>query len=377
MPGELRLEELPHDRAGLGRFLRVPHEIYRNDPQWVAPLSSDVRQVLGPGNPFWAHARITLWVVTRAGRDVGRVGGIVDEHFNARHNETIAFFGFFDSVNDAAVSGRLLDAVRTWARDLGMTRCLGPMNPSINEACGLLVEGFDSPPIVLMTYNPAYYAELLAQAGLRRCKDLLAYGVTLDDALLARMERLGARALRAAGGITIRPIDKRAVARDLAKIQDVYNAAWEDNWGHVPMTADEIAFMAHRLLPLLDEQFVLLAEARGEPAAFILALPDFNEVLARLRGHLVSPRFALVLPYLLGLKRPRGARVVAMGIKSAYRQRGIDAALIAPCLRAMLRKGYRRCELSWVLDDNPLMQRVGELFGGPAYKRYALYEGPV
>ena len=147
------------------------------------------------------------------------------------------------------------------------------MNPSINEECGLLVEGFDSPPVIMMTYNPAYYAGLLTQAGLRRCKDLLAYGFALDDSRLARLERLGARALSAARGVTIRPVEKRALARDLARIQEVYNAAWEDNWGHVPMTPAEVDFMARRLLPLLDERSILLAETGDETVAFILGCP--------------------------------------------------------------------------------------------------------
>ncbi len=377
MRGELHLVPLSADEPGLRRFLRVPYGIYGNDPHWVAPLLSDRRKVLGPGNPFFGHASMALWVATRDGRDVGSVAGIVDAHHNARHRETTAFFGFFESVNEPAVSRLLLGAVRGWARERGMTHLLGPMNPSINEECGLLVEGFDAPPVIMMTYNPAYYAELFADAELRRCKDLLAYGVILDDRHLARLDRLGARALRRAGGVTVRPVDKRALGRDLGKIQDVYNAAWEDNWGHVPMTPAEIEFMARRLLPLIDERIIYLAEAGEETVAFILSLPDFNEALGRLRGRLVSPRLALVLPYLAGIRRPLFTRVVAMGVKRDHRHRGIDAALIGTCLRAMLRAGYQRCEISWVLDDNPLMQSIGEMFSGAPYKRYALYEGSV
>ena len=376
MAAALRLVELARNRAGLRRFLQVPYGIYRDDPHWVAPLLSDRREVLGPANPFFAHARMALWVATRDGRDVGSVAGIVDDHHNARHRETTAFFGFFESVNDPAVSGRLLGAVRTWARGLGMTRLLGPMNPSINEECGLLVEGFDSPPVVMMTYNPTYYQDLLVAAGLQRCKDLLAYGVTLDDQHLRRLERLGTRALQRSG-VAIRPVDRRQLTRDLGSIQEVYNAAWENNWGFVPMTAAEIAFMARRLLPALDPEIVLLAEAGGETVAFILALPDINEVLGKLRGTLITPRLALALPYLLNWKRPRGNRVVALGVKRDYRQRGIDAALIGRCLRAMLVKGYERCEISWVLDDNPLMQSVGTMFAGAPYKRYAMYQGEI
>ena len=375
--GSLHLVELSRDRTGLGRFLRVPYLVYRNDPYWVAPLLSERRAVLGRDNPFFTHARMALWVATRNGRDVGSVAGIVDDHHNARHGETTAFFGFFETVNDPGVSQLLLGAVRTWAGRLGMTRLLGPMNPSINEECGLLVEGFTAPPVVMMTYNPAYYAGLLAAAGLERRKDLLAYRMTVDDRHLARLERLGARALGRADGVTVRSVDKHALARDLTRLQEVYNAAWENNWGHVPMTTAEIAFMARRLLPVLDEKLVLLAEVRDETVAFILTVPDVNEVLGRLNGRLLSPRLALVLPYLVGLRRPRFVRVVAMGVKREYRQRGIDAALIARSFRAAMTAGYERCEISWVLDDNPLMQSMGAMFGGAPYKRYALYEGPI
>ena len=377
MAAPLRLEELSRDRAGLGRFLRVPYDIYRRDPNWVAPLLSDRRRVLGPENPFFAHARLALWVVSRHGRDVGSIAGVVDEHHNARHREATAFFGFFESVNDPAVSGLLLGAVRTWARGLGMTRLLGPMNPSINEECGLLVEGFDAPPVIMMTYNPPYYAELLVQAELKRRKDLLAYRIVLDDSRLARLERLAARGLVRAGTVTVRPVDRRSLARDLAKIQEVFNAAWEDNWGHVPMTDPEIEFMAKRLIPVLDKEIVLLAEDQGEAVAFIFSLPDFNEALGRLRGRLLSPRLPLVLPYLLGLKRPRFVRVMAMGIKREYRQRGIDAVLIGRCLRVLLDRGFELCEISWILADNLLMRRIGEMFGGSLYKTYALYDGRV
>jgi hypothetical protein len=376
LPGEVHLVPLSRDRADLRRFLRVPYAIYRGDPHWVAPLLSDRRKVLGADNPFFEHARLALWVATRDGRDVGSVAGIVDAHHNARHGEATAFFGFFESANDSRVSRLLLGAVRSWAAGLGMSRLLGPMNPSINEECGLLVEGFGAPPVFMMTYNPAYYAELLAEAGLRRCKDLLAYGLKLDDRHLPRLERLGTRALRRAG-VTVRPLDRRALGRDLRKMQDVYNAAWENNWGNVPMTSAETEFTAARLLPLIDEHIILLAEAGEETVAFILSLPDANEMLARLRGRLLSPRLALAVPYLIGIRRPQFTRVVALGIKRAYRQRGIDAALIAPCLSSMLRAGYQRCEISWILEDNPLMRGVAAMFGGAPYKRYALYEGPV
>jgi hypothetical protein len=239
------------------------------------------------------------------------------------------------------------------------------------------VEGFGSPPTIMTTYNPAYYPGLMTEAGLRRCQTMVAYTVVLDDSRLVRLERLGARALASSRGLTIRPVDTRALARDVAKMQDVFNAAWGDNWGHVPMTPAEVDFMARRLRPLIDATTILLAETGDETVAFILAVPDFNEALGRLRGRLVSPRLALILPYLAGFRRPRTTRVVAMGVRREYRQRGIEAALFAPCLRAMLRGGYQRCELSWILEDNVGPQRFGDMFGGTVSRRYALYEGAV
>ena len=359
------------------RFLGVSRAVYRGDPCWVAPIESDRRKVLGDENPFFAHARMALWVVANGNRDVGSIAGVVDDHHNLRHGARAAFFGFFESVNDPAVSRLLFDAVRAWAHQLGMTRILGPMNPSINEECGLLVEGFERPPVFMMTYNPPYYPALYADAGLTPCKDLFAYRMPVDHSHLARLDRLADRALMRLPGVTIRAIDKRALAADLEKIQEIYNAAWDDNWGHVPMTSAEVEFMAARLTPLLDEQLVLLAETSGEAVAFIITLPDYNEAFGRLRGRLLSPRLLLALPYLAGLRRPRMVRVMAMGIKPAYRKRGLDAVLFARSVRQGLRVGVEAAELSWVLDDNVLMRRVGEMFGGERYKTYRLYAGAV
>ena len=377
LSADLRLVELPRDRAGLARFLKVPHAVYRGDPRWVAPIVSDRRKVLGDENPFFTHARMALWVAQRGGRDVGSIAGVVDDHHNLRYREATAFFGFFESANDPAVSRLLFRAVRDWASQRGMTRLLGPMNPSINEECGLLVEGFDTPPVLMMTYNPPYYPRLCEDAGLTPCKDLFAYRVPIDGSRLARLDRLAGRALARVPEVLVRPIDRRSLSRDLAKIQDVYNAAWDDNWGHVPMTSAEVDFMAKRLTPLLDEKLIFLAETPTEPVAFIITLPDHNEALGRLRGRLLSPRLLLALPYLAGIRRPRMVRVIAMGIKPAYRRRGLDAALFARCLREAMRAGFDAAELSWVLDDNILMLRVGEMFGGTRYKTYRLFEGAV
>ena len=283
----------PRNREGNGALPRgSPTPSTRGDPHWVAPLLSDRMKVLSDENPLFTHAQMALWVAVRGGSDVGTIAAIVDDHHNACHTDAgPRSLGFFESANEPAVSRLLFSGVRAWAGRLGMKRLVGPMNPSINEECGLLVEGFDRPPVLMMTYNPPYYEGLCEDAGLTRCKDLFAYLVTLDDSRLPRLDRLAAWAVARTAGVTVRPIDRRALARDLAKIQEIYSAAWEDNWGHVPMTAGEVDFMAKRLIRVLDPQdsFALLAETDEEPVAFIVALPDHNEAIGLLRGRLLSP----------------------------------------------------------------------------------------
>ena len=373
----MRIVPLSRGRRDIARFLAVPHGIYRGDPNWVAPLEDDLRKVFTDANPLFSHAEMQLWVAERDGRDVGRIAGILDRAHNDFHRETTAFFGFFECVDDAAVSAELFAVVAAWARERRMTRLLGPMNPTTNDECGLLVEGFDSPPVLMMTYNPAYYMRLFDAAGLTKAKDLLAYRIVLKDTPLARLSRLAAGFSRRQPDLRIRSIRKKTLKADLTKVKEVYNAAWEDNWGFVPMTDGDIDFMAGRLKPLLAEDLVLLAETPQEPVAFMMSLPDYNEAMKPLKGKLLTPKIFGFLAYLLGWKRPRMTRLITLGIKKSYRNRGIDAVMFAESLKAMLAGGYRECEVSWILEDNVMVQRPIELFEGRVYKRYRIYEKAV
>ncbi|HET7452160.1 MAG TPA: N-acetyltransferase [Thermoanaerobaculia bacterium] len=361
----------PRDVA---RFLAVPHGIYGGDPHWVAPLEDDLKKVFTDANPLFEHAEMALWVAERDGKDVGRIAGILDRAHNEFHHERSAFFGFFESVDDTAVSRALFSEVERWAKEKGMDRLLGPMNPTTNDECGLLVEGFDSPPVLMMTYNPEYYTKLFADAGCTKAKDLLAYKVTLDPKPLGRLARLAAGFARRQPDLRVRPIRKKTLKADLTKVKEVYNAAWEDNWGFVPMTDGDIDFMAARLKPLLVEDLVLLAETPTEPVAFMMSLPDYNEAMQPLKGKLLTPKIFGFLAYLLGWKRPRIVRLITLGIKRTYRNRGIDAVMFDQSLKAMLAGGYKECEISWILEDNVMVQRPIELFEGKVYKRYRIYE---
>lgn len=373
----MNLVPLTRGRGDISRFLAVPYRIYGGDPNWVAPLQDDLRKVFTDANPLFEHAEMQLWVAEDAGRDVGRIAGILDRAHNEFHRERTAFFGFFESVDDPAVSRALFAAVVEWARSRQMTRILGPMNPTTNDECGLLVDGFDSPPVLMMTYNPPYYAALFADAGLAKAKDLLAYRIVLADTPLARLSRLAAGFSRRQPDLRIRPIRKKTLKADLTKIKEVYNAAWEENWGFVPMTDGDIDFMAARLKPLLVEDLVLLAEDAREPVAFMMSLPDYNEAMQPLKGKLLTPKIFGFLAYLLGWRKPRMTRLITLGIKKAYRGRGIDAVMFAESLKAMLAAGYRECEVSWILEDNVMVQRPIELFDGKVYKRYRIYEREI
>ncbi len=377
MSDDLQIVPLSRSAAEIRRFLRVPYAIYAGDPYWVAPLMMDLKQVFEDRNPFFQHAEMQLWIARQGRRDVGRIAGIVDRTHNELHGERTAFFGFFESVNDPEVSAGLFQSVFDWARGRAMHRVLGPVNPSLNEECGLLVDGFDASPVIMMPYNPRYYMDLITRAGFVKAKDLFAFRRDIAGSSIERLDRIVDVFRRRQKDITIRPLRKAALEQDLQKIKNVYNTAWELNWGFVPMSDAEIDFMAARLKPLLFEGIVWLAEASEEPIGFLLALPDFNEALKPLRGRLLTARLLGFLPYAFGWKRPRIARVLVLGVKAPYRNRGIESVMLAEALRAGYAAGFQVCEASWTLEDNVAVNRLIESLGGQVYKTYRIYERPL
>jgi len=356
------------------RFLKVSYPIYANDPNWVAPLLMDLKKVFTNENPLFEHARMQLWVAEQDGRDVGRIAGIVDDHFNRSAKLPAAFFGFFESVDSIEVSRGLFEACFDWAGKQNAKVVQGPMNPTTNDECGLLVEGFDSAPVFMMTYNPAYYLKLLDSMGFKKAKDLLAFHIDLSTIPMERLTRIAKKVRERNRGLVFRPILKKTLDKDIVKVKEVYNAAWEENWGFVPMTDAEVDFMATRLKPLLMEGLVWLVEAGTEPVAFLLALPDYNPALQPLRGRLLTPKVFGFLPYLLWWKRPTRTRVLTLGVKQAYRSKGLESALLIEGLKVGFDAGVRESEASWILEDNVMMCRVLEAIGGRPYKRYRIYE---
>lgn len=364
--------EAVETKAGLRAFLRFPERLYRYDPLWVAPLLRDQRALLSPTNPFFAHAEIRLFLAQRGQEIVGRVAAIVDQMHIERWGERAGFFGFFESLPEKEVVSALLEAARAWLHGMGMTVIRGPVSLSTNHECGLLVEGFGQPPRLLMPYNPPYYASLLEGVGFIGVKDLLSYDLDLSQALPERLSVLARTA--EVKGVRVRGFNLKALREEAQVMRALYNSSWQQNWGFVPMSEAEAAFMAARLRPLLASELALVAEWRALPVGFALSLPDYNPALRLLRGR-TTPWG--MLRFLWQRRSLNEMRVLALGILPGYRRRGIDALLIRETVEGGRQRGYRRAELSWILEENTVMRRTVEQLGGKVAKRYRLYEASL
>jgi GNAT superfamily N-acetyltransferase len=369
----LALEIVAADnKQGLKDFVEFPYTLYRGDPFWVPPLRIAVKELLDKAkHPFYANAETQLFLARRDGRVVGRIAAIFDRNHNKFHEESAGFFGFFESINDREVATALVGAARKWVFAKGAVLLRGPVNPSTNYECGTLIDGFDSSPMVMMTYNPRYYPELMEAAGLRKVKDLNAYVNRADAVDLEKIGRVADRKL-ARSGVTVRPINMKDFDGEVARIWDVYNAAWKRNWGFIPMTREEFFLMGKEMKMILKPELVLLGEAGGKAVGFALALPDVNFALKPAGGSLLPTGLLKILYHQRLIK---GLRVLALGVVEEYRTSGVAAAFYATLVRTARKLGYSGdCEMSWILEDNVLMTRSLEVMGARHYKTYRIYE---
>jgi hypothetical protein len=367
-------------RGELTEFVTFPWQVYRDDPNWVPPLISDVRKMFDPAkHPFHEHGEVQCFLARRgpssgnkSGQVVGRIAAIVNRLHNEVHGEKTGFFGFFETLPDPAVPPYLFRAAADWLQARGMERMRGPASFSSNEEWALLVDGFDRPPMVMMTYNPPAYAGYLEDYGFRKAKDLVAYYMRSDVPMPKRL----LRAVEQVEGppVTIRRLDMKHYTRDVDKVREVYNAAWEKNWGFVPMTEAEVEHLAKELKPVVDPDFVLFAECEGRTVGFTLTLPDANRALKAANGRLFP--FGLVR-MLIAAKRIKEVRVLILGVVPEYRRRRIDMLLYLHLWRTGLRKGIIGGEFSWMLEDNMLIRRPLERLGARQYKTYRLYDYPL
>lgn len=352
-------------------FIRLPWALYAGDRFWVAPLLRDMRRMLDPEvHPFHRHSEVRLFVAWRGDRPVARIAAIHNRNHEGFHGEPVGFFGFYETPDDRAVSDALLDAAGAWLRERGLETMRGPASFSTNETAGLLVEGFDGPPLVLMPYNPPFYEDLLEAYGLRPVKTLLAYYI--DNQTPPEYLVRAAGIVRKRTGVRTRAVAMKRFEEELGTIRRIYNSAWEKNWGFVPMTDAEFEFLAEELKPIVDPNLARIAESPGgEPVGFALALPDFNEVLQKLNGRLFPFGILKALWYRQKIHR---MRVITLGLLEEYRGKGVDALLYLDMIEKGAARGIEFAELSWVLEDNEAMRKPLERLGGEVYRRYRLYD---
>jgi hypothetical protein len=351
------------------RFIDYPYTRNRADRHWVGPLRISERERLLPSkNPFFAHAEMVLFLAWRNETVVGRIAGIDDRLHNETHGDNVAMFGFFEAADaDAALA--LFETVEAWAVHRGRRAVRGPLNPSLNESAGLLIDGFDSDPMVLMPHNPPEYAGFVESAGYGKAKDLYAWLYDLDRGVEPTMAKLAAR-LREQHGITVRPLDLREFEREIERLRAIYCGAWERNWGFVPPTPDEFRRIARELRPIFDPRCAVCAEVGGRPVACGIAVPDINQALKGAGGRL----FPLGLVRLLGRRWiVDQIRLLLLGVLPEYRQYALYPLLIADLHRRVF-PAYRRVEFSWVLEDNRDINGPLELAGARRYKTYRIYE---
>jgi hypothetical protein len=353
------------------KFMLFEWVPYRGNPNWVPPLRLDRRKTLDrKKNPFFQHAEMEMFLAERNGSVVGRIAAITNDNHIKEHNEKVGFFGFFECLDDQEAATALLDAASAWVKGKGMEAIRGPVSPSVNDLYGLLTEGFDKSPTILMAYNPEYYRPLIERAGFSSIKELYAYVVSQEKVFTEKLVRMS-EVVKQRTGVTFRHLDMKNFDREVETIHELYSRGWEGNWGEVPMTDAEFAFLAKDLKPIVDPRAVFIAEIKGKPVGFSLSLPDLNMVLKDNRkGYLLPALFRL----LLFKKRINFVRIIVLGVLPEYSHTGIGAVLFYETGRRCVAAGYPAGEASWVLEDNVMMNRGAELMNADLTKRYRLFQ---
>ena len=365
-------------RRGVAAFVDVPWRLH--DPsrsQWIPPLRAMVRDALDRRrNPFYREAERALFVARRRGRAVGRVAAIENRWHNRHHGDRVGFFGFFDCADDREAAGELLRAAESWLAERGLGPVRGPISPSMNHECGLLVDGFELPPVVMTPWNPPYYGGLVEAAGYARAQDLLGFWIPAGDRLAVpeRVRRLAERTLRKSG-ITFRTLDVGTLEREARKVLELYTEAWAGNWGFVPPSWDEFWHIAKDLKSVLAADFSFVAETSEEIVGFMLIARDINKLLARMPSGRLWPWNVARL--LFGVQKVLKGRVVLLGLKSEYRHRGLFPLFAYEAARRALEVHAEGAEASWVLADNEAIVAPLEAMGLVAYKRWRIYEKAI
>lgn len=360
-----------NSRKDVINFIKFPWQIYKNTPNWVPPLISDRKKVMDrQKNPFYKHAEVEYFLARKNGRILGRIAAILNHAHNTVHHENIGFFGFFECVNDQLVANALFEKVRDLLKTRGVSAIRGPASPSINDEYGLLVDGFDQLPAILMPYNPPYYQSLIESAGFHKIKDLYSYHLKKADVISEKLVRV-AEIVRKREGLTFRSLKMDDFENEVKLIKELYNRVWQNNWGAVPMTDEEFDALAKDLKPIVVPDLVIIAEYNHEPIGFALTLPDLNIALKHNRsGNLLTGLFYLMWHR----KKINRVRIIILGVLPERQKTGAASVLFYETARRGIELGYTEGEAGWVLEDNFMMNRAAELFNSTRYKTYRIYD---
>lgn len=373
----MRIEKVD-SKQKLKLFIKFPFKLYENNEFWVPPLITEQKKFLNKEkNPYFQHSDAQLFIAYKNDKIVGRISAQTNTQHNKTHNDKVGFFGFFESVNDQEVADKLLQTAENWLKERGLDTMRGPANFSVNDECGLLIDGFDSSPLILMTYNPPYYKKLLNNYGLIKSMDLYAYSIPVQPPP-ERLQRLATK-IEKRGKFTVRALktkNKKKLREDLEKIFEIYEKAWEDNWGYVPMSPAEFDMLVDNLLPIVKPEFILIAEVDNKAVGITVTLPDYNYVIKKMKGKMLPIGF---LKFLYYQNKIPGLRVVIMGVLDEYKNRGIDVVMYCKSFETASQHKipYEYAEFSWVLETNTMMNKISKTLEAEIYKTYQLLDKSI
>jgi len=360
-------------RADRNAFIKFPWKIYKNDPAWVPPLVIERKEFLSRKHPFYEHGDAALFLARAGGEIVGRIMASDDPNYNALHQSNVGCFGLFESIDDQAVANALFEAAAGWIRRKGREEIIGPIDYSTNYVCGLLIDGFQHSPTLLTSHNPPYYRQLIEGWEFEKAIDLYAWWFSDFAEAAARLRRLTSR-MKDRQPASIRPADLKNLEKEGRRIREIYNEAWEKNWGFVPFAEREIDYMTKELKPIVESDLTLLAEVEGQPVGFILAVRDINVVLQKINGRLTWFGLPIGLIKLLYYRRRiKKGRLIALGVIPKYRRRGVAEALVLRIIEEGMIKRGGAGELSLTLENNFMINRFLEAIGAQKYKTYRIY----
>lgn len=360
------------DKRQLREFVTLPLYLYKGDPYYASPLIRDMMEHLSEKNPFFYRAKAKFFIAYKDSKPIGRIASIVNYAHLEFHKDDAGFFGLFECINDNETANILFDKAKEFLLENKLKIMRGPMNLSTNEECGFLYEGFETPSMLMIPYNPPYYNSLAKAYGMEKVKDLYCFITDVPSELPSKINRIARFAEK--NGISARKINLKNLKEELYAFMEVYNEAWRENWGFIPITKEEIDYMAEKLKTIAISDLAIVAEKDSQPVGFFGAVPDFNEILRRIKGRLTPFSIFKVLYY---RRKINAIRLLLFGVKNNFRHKGVESIMIREAFKGALKYGFKKCEFSWILEDNFDTINLTQVVGAKKYKTLRIYEKKI